>query len=350
MSKMFRKGSLKRILSGVLALAFVAAIVGGIGYIVNKETRSIHPVYSRGSIDSATGNPMKDNTRLITKELFECQGLELDLDVLSETQYQVFYYRQDKSFIGATNVIEGFYAKNNTFDNAAYARILLIPTLTDGDKEIKLWNIPKLASELKVTVLKDQSFEAPLTTVFSFVRDDYVREVGAETYYFTNSFSLAPYVFARNDHSKALENQTVRSISVPVAGVVDHTVDSVFTVSVVEGTLNSGYKLVNSYELIIPANTFEESLGVVSSALIKSWVAPGYPWYEFNVDIAVEKGQTLAFSSPSDTVYMAIRSGFDESDLSDFGCKYPYARLKGFTENLTSDKCSEIYVDIKCIK
>ena len=334
------KKKTKQLISVIVVIFLALASVGLITGLTSSETKSISSFeFVRGYLDAKTGDFVKSDTMLVTKDPFECQGLSISADFTSNTEFEVYYYREDQSYIGKTTVQTGTYDKGTTFSNAKYARILLRPVL--DEEKIALWDVYKYASQVSVSVSKDQSFEAPLVSAFSNVRTDYVRTVEGTDYYATR---IGDGPFAYSDLA-ALENKTVKKISVPVAGVTDYTKDSIFTVYVVEGDGTKAFKKVSEYELVIPAFTFEEN--IASTDPENNAVANGSEagWYTFDVNIKLGDNQTLAFTESDDTVYTIYRKTFTEDT-----CKYPFYNtvLNGSVRSpLTS---IEVYYDVEYLE
>lgn len=332
LTRRLRKIDFKQLLSSVLAITLLVAIVSGVIAIFDNPTKTINPsVFSKGALD-ASGEFKKSETQLYTKDLFECQGLSISQDFESESTYEVFYYRADESFIGSTGRLTGDYEKSE-FENAKYARIVLTPILEDGKTKIAFFDIYGYAKEIKISVLKDQTFEPPLVQIFE----------GIEKLYFSNDEAFqagsteyrvgAPFVMKDLD---AFENRIVTKIGVPVSLIVDPTKDNIFTVCVVEGNGQKAFKNVKTIKCVIPANTFS-GLETVSASEATETLFPseggkhyaghkGYSkvqqWYYFDVNIALKDGQTLAFGASDDTVLYSYY--YDDTGADDAGC-YCYA-------------------------
>lgn len=318
------------------ALAAVMAFSG-------SETETIPSTkFTRGMLDTK-GEYVKNDTMLVTEELFECQGLTVEPEFTADTAFEVYYYRSDKTFLGSTGILTGEYNKAETFDNAKYARIVIRPTLEDGKDSIKLWDILGYANDLTVSVLKDQTFDPPVVAAFPSLRDDFTRTPSTYTYHAVR-LNEGPYVVA-GEHIDAYSGKTVTKIAVPVAGVVNHKEDSVMTVYLVEGDGTTEYKKLAKYELVIPANTFDRSSGVIDKYVNEVYDGANVSWYEFDCEIKVGEGQTLAFCEETDTVYWVYRRGFAEDT-----CKYPLHNLV-FDKSSHSDmKSLELYFDVKYLE
>ena len=92
------------------------------------------------------------------------------------------------------------------------------------------------------------------------------------------------------------EDSTVTKFRVPVVSVADCTADAVLTIYVVDiATVETTTTPISTHTLTIEANTY-------TSNTINKWI-------EFDVDIKIEKGQTLAFCKTDDTIHIGYTSG-----------------------------------------
>lgn len=347
MAKNYRvKISSKDLISVGILLLVVIGIAAAIIFFNSSETKQLSAFdFSIGSLDSETGEPVKNKATLYTKTMFECQGLVIEPAENTEidAEFEVFYYREDKSFIGKTSSISNAYEKKNNYDNAKYARIVLIPVLEEDKKEIKFWETLNYASLITVTVLKDQSFDAPLVSAFETVRDDYKRAVEGTTYH-ASRLNDGPFALA-GANITAFENHTIKKISVPIAGVVDYTKDSMFSVYVVEGDGTKPFDMIQEVELTIPAYKFKSNISSTDPEDNEIANGADVTWYEFDCNITLEEGQTLAFSDKLDTVYFAYRKTFTQDNN-----KYPMYNLVLNGVNRTPIYSIEIYFDVEYLE
>ena len=159
--KVFKRSNLKNIISLLVLFVMVFGVIGLTVAIKSNDMKSISAYeFDYGAINEK-GEYIKSETSLYNEAMFSCQGLEIEKDFESFAEYEVFYYRIDKSYVGRSGIQTGDYAKDKTFDNAAFARVVIYPNLEDGE-EITFWNKYSLVKELDIKVLKDQSFEAPV--------------------------------------------------------------------------------------------------------------------------------------------------------------------------------------------
>lgn len=159
------KNILSAVLAGVLLFGAVSAAVG----ILNKDTKTISSTaFAVGGINDQ-GNYVESETSIYTKDMFECQGLSIEPDFEATGTYQVFYYDNNKNFVGATDELkaeDGVYNKADTYVFAKYARIMItpaVPTDDDGyideDFKIRFYEVAGYASDYTITVNKKQKFE-----------------------------------------------------------------------------------------------------------------------------------------------------------------------------------------------
>lgn len=158
----------KSIISGIVLVALIAGVLALAVSWLGKDTKSISSTeFAVGAIN-AEGVYVKNDQSIYTKDLIECQGLSIEPDFEATGTYQVFYYGEDKNFIGATDPInaeDGVYNKASTFPLAKYCRIMItpdIPTDEDGyveeDFKIRFYEVAGYANDYNITVDKKQTF------------------------------------------------------------------------------------------------------------------------------------------------------------------------------------------------
>ena len=106
-----------------------------------------------------------------------------------------------------------------------------------------------------------------------------------------------------------LEETTVKRIGVPIKKISDPTKDCKTAVHLVTETVPA--TVINTYPLIIPANTYTQTV-------VNEWVY-------FDVDIKIEKGQHLAFGTTDETVFWGYAdvnvAGASEAIQESRGCR-----------------------------
>lgn len=169
MKRFFRNIPWKNILIIGLVVVLGVGAIAGISAIAKNEKKTISSTaFKRGAIDQ-NGFYIESDNSLYTKDLIECQGLEIAPDFESTGTYQVFYYDSNKQFLGATEVLDsqsdGVYVKGDNFAVAKYCRIMITPETPKGedghvieDYKIKFYEIAGIAGKYKISVDKEQKF------------------------------------------------------------------------------------------------------------------------------------------------------------------------------------------------
>ena len=349
MSRRKSKISLKELLSAILAFALVLGVVGGCVAISSIDTKTISSTKFKLGDLNAQGAYLESKTAIYTADLFECQGLTVTLDFESDCEYRVYYYRDDKTFIGATPLLKEDYSKEDSYQNARYARIVIYPNLEDKET-IFLLNVISYAKQLKIKVDKNQNFEPVLYQAISNIE----KELN-----FASAFPVqinnGPYCYA---DIKLFENKTIRRIGVPVKLIRDIEEDAEFTVYVISGNGSAAFTKVKEIQLVIPANTFYAKEKVSLEGIDVPGSTYNYlynhindeitnysiidEWVYFDVNITVGKGETLAFYNEGDDVFFAYHNGLADEETMDM-----YSKV--FTVPILS-KDVEIYMDVYCLE
>lgn len=163
-----RKNQVKSIATAVISIALVVAVIAGLGVLFTRETKRVSPtVFSVGGMNAA-GEYVKVTNSIYTKDFIECDGLAIEPDFEAQGTYQVFYYDENKQFIGATDVmdsVDGVYNKAETYLFAHYCRITITPEIVVEDEEesevvkeakIRFWEVAQYANDYKITVNREQ--------------------------------------------------------------------------------------------------------------------------------------------------------------------------------------------------
>ena len=116
---------------------------------------------------SDEGNYVNSDTSIYTKEMFECEGLTIEPEFEATGTFRVFYYGEDKTFLGATDVLNanaGAYSKGDEFPLAKYARIVITPEVPTDDTgaavedfKIGTFDIMGYVNDYTITVAKAQA-------------------------------------------------------------------------------------------------------------------------------------------------------------------------------------------------
>ena len=149
-----------------ISFLFIFGVIGAAVFVCFKifgqETKSISTFeFVVGGLDE-NGEYEKNEQTLVTKNMFECKGLDVELNEDSTLSYQIYYYNIDKEFIKAGAVQSKSYTSDsNAVTAAKYARIVISPEIPDGE-DPEAWKIGyfekfAIASKLKIKVDKDQT-------------------------------------------------------------------------------------------------------------------------------------------------------------------------------------------------
>ncbi|MBO5010552.1 MAG: hypothetical protein J6D20_07655 [Clostridia bacterium] len=194
----FNKVKWDKIISAVVVVVLLVGCVAGLAAIFGSKTTDVSDFeFKKGALDSA-GYYIKSDTSIYTKDLIECQGLVIEPDFEATGKYQVFYYSSNKSFIGASELLDahldGVYEKGNNFKFAKYCRIVISPDApVDEDNrpvdewKIHFWEVAGYADDYKITVNKKQNFSI---RVDEFTSADNVASIWGEGRYNTTTDSF----------------------------------------------------------------------------------------------------------------------------------------------------------------
>ena len=167
MKRFFRNIPWKNVLIITLVAVLGIGAIAGISSIAKQETKTISSTaFSRGALNQ-NGFYVESDKSIYTKNLFECQGLEIEPDFETIGNYQVFYYDAEKRFMGTTKPFsaqeDGVYVKGEDFPYAKYCRIVITPTpekdedgKVDEDFKINFYEVYNYANKYKISVNKDQ--------------------------------------------------------------------------------------------------------------------------------------------------------------------------------------------------
>ena len=155
----------------VLIIALVSVLcIGSIvaigSYVKNDKTTLSSLEFKRGALNDL-GFYVESDKSIYTKDLIECQGLEIEPDFEVIGNYRVYYYDAEKRFMGSTTLFsaqeDGVYVKGDDFPYAKYCRIVITPTPevdedghVDEDFKINFYEVAGYANKYKISVNKDQ--------------------------------------------------------------------------------------------------------------------------------------------------------------------------------------------------
>ena len=153
-----KKRKMKKTLVAVVSVLLLIATVAGLGTLFGSQTKKIgSSAFSVGGLDDK-GEYIEQNYTIFTKELIECQGLEIEPDFMSTSSYRVYLYNSEKKLIEATQELTGNYKLKNTL--AQYCRIMIIPEdSTKKDFSISWFEVRGIADDLTIKVNRKQNFK-----------------------------------------------------------------------------------------------------------------------------------------------------------------------------------------------
>ena len=168
--KVFRFNKIKwdKILSAALVIVILVGCTAGLAAIFNTKTTSVSDFkFKKGALNSQ-GLYVKSDTSIYTKDLIECEGLEITPDFEATGTYQVYYYGSDKKFIKSTEVfdahLDGAYKRGSDAPEAKYCRIVISPDTPEDDDgypkenwKIRIWEVADYANDYDIIVNKKQS-------------------------------------------------------------------------------------------------------------------------------------------------------------------------------------------------
>ena len=151
----------KKIMLWVLIAALVIAVVVAFVKISKVEkTKDVGTLsYTIGSLNADDGKEIKDEHSFRTKHLSADKFNKIDIKDKADVTYQIFYYNEDKEFIGKsedlsadTTELPATQTVNETTENVKYFRVVV--KVTDTSKKVTVFNISKYAKQVTVTLNK----------------------------------------------------------------------------------------------------------------------------------------------------------------------------------------------------
>ncbi|MBQ4535359.1 MAG: hypothetical protein IJA22_00885, partial [Clostridia bacterium] len=155
----FRTNKSKKTILSIVLIALSCILVFGLVFgiaktVGDKDTKTIHPSFSVGSL-TADGKYEESENQIYTKKAFECTGLNVALDFDAEITYQIFFYNYDGTFLESTTSLSEHY-KDSAPLFATHARIVITP---NEDEEIKFYEVSGYANQISIKVDKVQGFD-----------------------------------------------------------------------------------------------------------------------------------------------------------------------------------------------
>ena len=176
---------LKKYLPIILSVLLLAGVGFGIYKLTTIETKTVLPtVFTRGGVDSETGELVENKQKLVTRDLLECKGLQIEPSFDMKLQYQIFWYNQDKIYFDNSGPFDQNtkFVKKDVPSSAIYCRIVIAPQffdeegLEDPDGEIAFYEPLKYASKLKIKVNIKQDLKT--TNLAKLYRSKYLANEG----------------------------------------------------------------------------------------------------------------------------------------------------------------------------
>lgn len=166
MARFSSKTKWTSILAGTLCVVLIFGVVAGILSDKDESVRSIGASYFEIGGLNNLGQFVETDQSLVS-EYIPSGGLKIEPGAYATGCYQIYYYTEDKLFIGCSDVfstVDGVY-EQDPYVLDVYARILLIPDkpLTDDDEldegfRIRFWEVSKYVKEFDISVSEKQSF------------------------------------------------------------------------------------------------------------------------------------------------------------------------------------------------
>ncbi len=158
--KRFRKNN--KISSTIISIILIVGIIGALIFFLNpKSSKTLKPKFYVGTLNSV--GEFVENDDEICTDYFSCDGLEISSVFNTTTEYVVYFYRYDKSYLGKTTKLRGDFVLEE-YENYSkaikYVRLLVIPDIGDEDVEehkIRLWNIYGISKDIEIKVNKKQT-------------------------------------------------------------------------------------------------------------------------------------------------------------------------------------------------
>lgn len=141
----------------VIIAALIAACAVFVGFS-GKDTEKISAsAFSRGDLNSSTGEYLPSETSVYTKKAFKCLGLRVEPDFEFNGTYDVYYYTSDERFLEVKLNLSGVYTEDYP-PLAQLARVVVHPVFEEDedDEKINFWEESKYAKMVTVTVNKEQ--------------------------------------------------------------------------------------------------------------------------------------------------------------------------------------------------
>ena len=202
----FRTNKSKKTILSIVLIALSCILVFGLVFgiaktVGDKDTKTIHPSFSVGSL-TADGKFQESENQIYTKKAFECTGLNVALDFDAEITYQIFFYNYDGTFLESTTSLSEHY-KDGAPLFATHARIVITP---NEDEQNKFYEVAGYANQISISVDKKQGFSeadiftlCPIKNTPSFKTQYYAVEADSVVLLDGSGFGISSFSIANND-------------------------------------------------------------------------------------------------------------------------------------------------------
>ena len=166
MAKM--KAKTKKLFKGVgivLAIAFTCGCLTALASRADSDdTKELNVFdYEIGALSDTTGKKIKnDKSGLVSKDMYEIEGLTVELEKKADVMYQLNFYDEDKAWVKVETYKQDFDGAEE-FDTLKaqgieYAKVEIIP-LDDDDDEVSVFEKRGYVKQINVTVSIDGETE-----------------------------------------------------------------------------------------------------------------------------------------------------------------------------------------------
>ena len=181
------KKTWKNILCVTLACVTIVGALVGLSALFRKadeNTKEINPTYVIGGL-TEQGKYLETEESIYTKDAFECQGLDIELDFRSNISYRVFFYDKTNNFLSSTSKLVDNYDETTTPTMAQFARIVITP---NEDDKISWYEKNGYADQLTITIGKVQKDTVVEENFDKYSLSSQNFTVTEKVYYSTSSF------------------------------------------------------------------------------------------------------------------------------------------------------------------
>lgn len=146
------KTSSKDLLFAIIAIVIILTVFSVATEFFSEKAKQTSPFsFSLGKINA--DGTVSDSETSVCSDFIKCEGLKVTKDPDKKAEYWIFYYDENKAYIGCTPKLTESYGKFG-FEDAVYARIFIVPELKEGKEKIQSWEVFAYANILTVTVDK----------------------------------------------------------------------------------------------------------------------------------------------------------------------------------------------------